>query len=322
MKKTRTSLIAVLMIVSLVITGFGSDIVRPELVAIPSGSFMMGNTRNDELALKNEDPVHEVELTYDFHIGKYEITNAQFIAFLREMPVSENGKLNNHKVLNTASENCPFVYKNGIFSLKEGFEKRHPVIEITWWGAMEYCNWLSEKENVPKAYDNDGNLLNGNSRITTDITKVEGFRLPTEAEWEYAARGAENDYQTDTDYLYSGSNDLNEAAWYLDNSIKDLYVVNEGVIGIRKVGLKEPNEIGLYDMTGNVWEWCQDCWNDAYYKISPKTNPVNLKKTNTFRVNRGGGWTNYPLYCRITTRGYGKPFASYMTTGFRIAITK
>jgi formylglycine-generating enzyme required for sulfatase activity len=85
---------------------------------------------------------------------------------------------------------------------------------VSWWGGIYYCNWLSVKEGLPKAYDEDGNLLDKNGNKTTDITEVEGYRLPTEAEWEFTARGGNES----KGYKYAGSNDLNEVAWYGNNS--------------------------------------------------------------------------------------------------------
>ena len=303
-----------------------TDSVKPEnisveMIMVKNGSFIMGCTRNDEYTLEWEKPIHKVTLDYDFLIGKYEMTNEQYLEFLSHSDVDSEGYLNEHLVINMKSEYCPFDFKEDNFQLKDSEKVSFPVMEVTWWGAIEYCNWLSEKHNLSVAYDSKGNLLDKEGNQTNDITQIEGFRLPTEAEWEYAARGGENDYNTARDYKYAGSNTLDEVGWYSDNSVKDLLNVN-GNLGIHAIGLLKPNEIGLYDMSGNVWEWCQDCWNEKYYESSPEINPVNLEKTNPYRVFRGGSWGNVSVYCRTVARGYGKPIGRHVILGFRLARTK
>ena len=293
-----------------------------EMITVKNGSFIMGGTRDDEYTIEWEKPIHKVTLDYDFLMGKYEMTNEQFLEFLNDSNVDSDGKLNDHLVINMKSEYCPFEFKEGNFQLKDSEKVNFPVVEVTWWGAIEYCNWLSDHHNLSAAYDNKGNLLDKEGTQTNDLTQVEGYRLPTEAEWEYAARGGENDYNTARDYKYAGSHTLEEVGWYSDNSLDDPLDVTEGVLGLHEIGLKEPNEMGLYDLSGNVWEWCQDCWSEDYYQRSSDINPVNLKKTNPFRVTRGGSWGNVSVYCRTAARGYGKPIGSIATLGFRLARTK
>src|SRR6056297_1224231 len=181
-----------------------------EIVIVKAGSFQMGNPGETGVYLYAK-PVHLVKLTYDFEIGKYEITNEQFLEFLNAADVRSNGYLNEHPLLNTDSEYCEFQYKNVDFTLIPAEKLNYPVIEITWWGAIEYCNWLSKKNELAKAYDSEGNLVDKNGNKTTDITQVEGYRLPTEAEWEYAARGGQ---KSSGDYKYVGSNEIDLVAWY------------------------------------------------------------------------------------------------------------
>ncbi|OPZ97874.1 MAG: Serine/threonine-protein kinase pkn1 [Bacteroidetes bacterium ADurb.Bin408] len=127
------------------------------------------------------------------------------------------------------------------------------------------------------------------------------YRLPTEAEWEYAARGGNKS----KGYKYSGSNTLSNVAWYGDNSGNTTH----------PVGSKMPNELGLYDMSGNVWEWCGD-W-DGAYGSSAQTNPTG-PPSGSDRVDRGGSWHSYARYCRVSNRGNGNPGYRYYGIGFRL----
>ena len=129
------------------------------------------------------------------------------------------------------------------------------------------------------------------------------YRLPTEAEWEYAARGGNKS----RGYTYSGSNSVGDVAWYSENSGSQTH----------PVGQKQANELGIYDMTGNVWEWCGDWYDSDYYKGSPAFNPEG-PSSGSYRVSRGGGWGNYPRSCRTSHRGYNTPGARLDYLGFRL----
>jgi formylglycine-generating enzyme required for sulfatase activity len=245
-------------------------------VLVESGSFTMGDTWGG--GDSNEKPTHKVTLTYDFYIGKYEVTFNEYDAFCDATGRSKPDD--------------------------EGWGRgQRPVINVSWWDAIAYCNWLSEKEKLPKAYDSNGNLLDKDGRVTTDITKVLGYRLPPEAEWEYAARGGNKS----KGYKYAGSDDVDKVAWYRDNS------------GGRtqEVGKKAPNELGIYDMSGNVWEWCSDWYED--YSGSAQTNPYN--NSGSRRVNRGGSWNFYATNTRVAYRSYGAPTYADYGLGFRITRT-
>ncbi len=275
------------------------------MVHIPKGTFMMGNTRNDSEGYSDEKPVHQVTLTYDYEIGKYEVTNAQFLEFLNDSAVTSSGQLNGHEVIDMYDSDCEIEYSNNRFSLKQTKtgKENYPVIEVTWWGAMEYCNWLSEKDGLSRAYNNDGTLI--------DYPNNKGYRLPTEAEWEYAARGGENDDNTLTDYKYAGSNNIDKVAWYYGNS--------NG--GTHYVGTKDPNESGIYDMSGNVWEWCSD--NCYSYTEDSQTNPYFTTNSSS-RVHRGGSLKTSVQRCRIAYRDdwQYQGFDSDYNLGFRIARTR
>ena len=166
--------------------------------------------------------------------------------------------------------------------------ERRPVGRESWWDALEYCNKLSEKYNLDPVYDlsqrEEGilriNQLGGDSEYPNmaDFRKTEGFRLPTELEWEWFARGGEVAIQDGTfNYEYSGSNEEEEVAWNRDNSGNQIH----------DVGTKKPNQLGLYDCSGNVWEWCYDTNSSGY--ISEKI-PYIYDATESHRRVRGGSY--------------------------------
>ncbi|MEX0315238.1 MAG: formylglycine-generating enzyme family protein [Allomuricauda sp.] len=171
-----------------------------------------------------------------------------------------------------------------------------PVENVSWEEIQEFIDKLNRKTN-------------------------KSFRLPTEAEWEYAARGGKKS----RNYRFAGGNQLDEVAWFWKNSGDkplngswdwDTIVGNKG--RTHAVGLKKPNELGLHDMAGNVGEWCQDWYDEAYYKKSPKVNPSGPKE-GKYRVNRGGGWLSDGRYCRIIGRHYSEPGDKSPFMGFRLA---
>ena len=155
---------------------------------------------------------------------------------------------------------------------------QRPVEEVSWKDCQEFIEKL--------------NRMTGQQ-----------FRLPTEAQWEYAARGGSKS----RGYKYSGSNDLGSVAWYTDNSGKDTHPVKT----------KLPNELGIYDMSGNVWEWCQD-WYGSYSSGS-QTNPTG-PSSGSCRVCRGGSWFNGARLCRSSRRGYDTPSGRDVNLGLRLSL--
>ncbi|NLI07964.1 MAG: formylglycine-generating enzyme family protein [Thermotogaceae bacterium] len=248
-------------------------------VLVEHGSFIMGDTWGE--GDSDESPPHKVMITSDFYIGKFEVTFDEYDVFCE-----------------ATSRDKPS---------DEGWGRgARPVINVSWWDAIAYCNWLSEKEKLPKAYDSDGNLLDKDGRITIDPSKVVGYRLPTEAEWEYAARGGNKSIG----YKYAGSNNVFDFAWYSWNSERKT----------QEVGRKVPNELVIYDMSGNVWEWCSDWYGEGYYGKSPTINPHNYTPGSD-RVNRGGCWFSDATYTRVANRDNGSPTSAYYNLGFRICRT-
>ena len=171
-----------------------------------------------------------------------------------------------------------------------------PVENVSWLDAVTFCNKLSEREKRTPFYRIDG----------TEVTLVggNGYRLPTEAEWEYACRA-----KSTTLYPFGDdASKLGEHAWYAGNSESKTH----------PVGQKLPNAWGLYDMLGNVWEWCADGYDEKYYASSPPADPPGAPGA-SHRVIRGGGWGNYPGCCRPADRVGCTPGYRSNDLGFRVA---
>lgn len=267
----------------------GQQTTTPEATFLTAYTFLMGNTPNYSGGDDDEKPVHGVVFTYEYEIGAYEVTFNQYDAYL----------LATGHPTSTVSDS--------------GWGRgNRPVINVSWQDAVRYCNWLSDQVGLPRAYsETTWDLLDASGATTTDITTVKGWRLPTEAEWEYAARGGAADIVDgieEHDYLYSGSDTLNEVGWYTSNSDSKT----------QPVGQKKANELGLYDMSGNAWEWCHDRY--GRYSGTIQTNPTG-PSSGSPRVVRGGSWINYEQVCRAANRYNYAPALSYSSLGFRVART-
>jgi formylglycine-generating enzyme required for sulfatase activity len=246
-----------------------------EYVAVNGGTFQMGSNNGGS----DEKPIHIVTLS-SFKISKYEITHTQFITFLNDIGCNSNGTFNdsefgNVEYIDMDASDCAIDYNSGKFVF--GGSSRVPtaacpVIVITWYGANAFAKWA-------------------------------GGYLPTEAQWEFAARGGSAGSPT----TYSGSNNIRNVAWYSSNSGRKTH----------PVGQKQANELGIYDMSGNVWEWCAD-WYSKRYQRGSVTNPSG-PSSGASRVNRGGSWYYGATGCRVANRNHDYPYSSYINIGFRVA---
>ncbi len=182
-------------------------------------------------------------------------------------------------------------------------EKR-PVDSITWSEAVDFCNLINEKIGIEKF--NGKNKLLSSGDIEGNFADFKGFRLPTEAEWIYAAMGGVEQCE-DEYYQFAGSNSANRVAWYEGNSSYET----------KPAGLKFPNQLGLYDMSGNVFEWCWDWYKADFFDNAPERNPVNNSKGGG-RVLRGGSALGSKDTCRLIQRNNDAPDKKWMNGGFRL----
>lgn len=242
-----------------------NNIFPGEKVSVVGGTFQMGNTTGNT----NETPVHSVTVN-SFSISKYEITNIQYATFMNNIGANIDGSLNGVEYLNMDSADIQISDTNGNFIAEAGKEN-FPVIAVSWFGAKAYAEYY-------------------------------GGRLPTEAEWEFAAKGG----ASSVGYIYSGSNTIDDVAWYTTNSGNTKH----------PVGTKSANELGIHDMSGNVWEWTND-WYDANYYSSSSSNDPQGPASGTSRVRRGGNWNNNAYNCRVTNRNSSDPTSTFTYLGFR-----
>jgi formylglycine-generating enzyme required for sulfatase activity len=242
------------------------------MVLIPGGKFKMGSPVTEAGRKENEGPRHEVSID-PFYLCTTETTFELFFdAYYEETVQRDRGQVKKEKDLDAITGPSP-IYGDRTMGMGAG---KHPAIAMTWHNAMTFCRWLS--------------LKTGNK-----------YRLPTEAEWEYAARAG-----TDTAYFFGNNPDkLADYAWFEDNSEP---ATNE-------VAKKKPNPWGLYDMHGNVLEWVYDCYQPNAYSIASKNSPVlNPKgpKQGTVHVARGGSWQSPADELRCAARSFEEPFWRYM----------
>jgi len=314
------------------------------LVYVPSGTFTMG-ARDDgddgTYRYSDELPRHEVTLSA-YYIGKYEITNEQYCEVLnwaKGMGYLENSGggsytggnvYKNGYILLYVDSYCQIVYSDGSFTWKyrDGYSmENHPVVVVSWYGSVAFCNWLSEKEGKTPAYNlSTWELVNKNGG---------GYRLPTEAEWERAAAwdGSKHwiyGYTSDNGNnrnRYNHYDDLGGTGYVNPLGLSD-YPYTSPVgwfngVNISPNGsvqtINSPSPVGCYDMSGNVWEWCHDWYSSTYYNGGAMIDP-NGPASGSYLVLRGGGWDYSAQSCRSADRSdYDPTYADY-DIGFRVAL--
>jgi len=255
------------------------DTIDDNMILVEGGEFKMGNDKGGMgfvTNTSNEKPLHSVTLD-DFYISKFEVTQELWKSIMEDDPSMVRGK-------------------------------GRPVEQVTWYDIVKFCNKLSEKKGLQKCYNigKETGFIVKDREVSCDF-KANGYRLPTEAEWEYAAKGGNKT----NGYEYSGSNDIAEVAWYTSFAIGKPEIV----------GAKLGNELGIYDMTGNVWEYCWDSYDS--YKSEALINPTGPEKEKygNYRVRRGGCRNLRKNFCGVTFRQSLMASMKDDMTGFRIAIT-
>jgi sulfatase modifying factor 1 len=288
---------------------------HPKLVHVEGGTFLMGDVLADgDRAMLAETPVHEVELG-SFLLSPYEVTVAEFRKFVEETEYKTIAETDGQgKATKEMIEKGWTKYPN----FKEHWFKqtdRHPAVWIAWEDAIVYCNWLSRQHGLAAAYDKTtGQLLDKDGKVTTDVRQVQGFRLPTEAEWEFAARERGKKVRFGNGKNVAVQDEINFDARKAE---KKYAVKGEYRETTTLVGSFAPNALGLYDMSGNAWEWCSDTGED--YPDKKVTNPYTINKTG--HMTRGGNWDSGADGCRVTTRINWWRNSMCAATGFRIART-
>ena len=267
------------------------------MVKIPAGTFTMGsNDAQDSIeGATSASPPHSVTLT-SFYLGKYEVTQKEYTDVMGSLPSSLSSD----------------TYGKG---------NNYPVYYVSWYDALVYCNKLSIKEGLTPAYSINGKTnptewgavpttTNATWNAVTIVSGSKGYRLPTEAQWEYACRAK----TTTAWHCGAADTNLGEYAWYSANSGDNGGAsTNNGKS--HEVGKKKANAFGLYDMHGNVWEWCWD-WYEAYADpAEAKTDPVGAS-SGSDRVERGGSWNDTAQCARSAFRAEDDPYG--YTVGFRL----
>jgi len=265
--------------------------------------FQMGSPITEYYRQTNEN-AHLVKLSKSYYMSKYEVTNAQFVEFLNANNVGSDGKFTAGSypdeiiILDSRIIDYDYgVHWNGTkWEPAPGYDD-YPVMLVSWYGATEFAKWI-------------------------------GATLPTEAQWEYACRGGQelpNPYAVgaQTKFVAGMGNFYTERPY--DNDKQGGYYSPEGLAlwtkSTTKVGTYEPNGYGLYDMHGNVWEWCSDYFDNDYYSTYPASTIITDPRgpsTGTARVFRGGAWDSYGHRCRTAYREYGLAWNRVANLGFRV----
>ena len=288
--------------VSAMITTDAAPTISIEMVWIPAGSFMMGSPTTEPYHQSNETQ-HSVTLTTGFNMGKYSVTQDEFFAVM---------------------ETNPSFFQGASYPPESGeIQGRRPVEQVSWYDAIAFCNKLSAIEHRTPAYLISGisdweNLTYGSIPTVSDSdwdgaiidpTSLDGYRLPTEAQWEYACRA------TTTTAFNDGTNDYSVIDTNIYTTLGWFYHFNIIITRTHEVGLKNYNTWGLYDMHGNVWEWCWD-WYDTY-PTGPVPDPMGAS-SGSGRVCRGGSFFDSAAHARSARRYPDAPSDRNRVLGFRV----
>ena len=303
--------------------------VPEDMVYISDGTFQMGDSFRE--AGSDERPVHTVTLD-SFFMGKYEVTNQQYCDYLNSAypgqikvvsgvvyASSDDPCDYRYCDTNSADAVCQIDYSGGVFSVRTKGGRNmsnDPMVEVGWYGSVAYCNWRSQQEGYEACY----NL----STWVCDFNK-NGYRLATEAEWEYAARGGLSGkrFPWGDTITHSQANYFSSGGQSYDITPTQGYhpTWNDGIHPYTSpVGSFSANGYGVYDMEGNVWEWCNDWYSGTYYSFSPPSNPTG-PASGPWRVLRGGCYIYDAFLCRVAFRSDSFTYNHhYYCSGFRVVL--
>lgn len=269
---------------------------------IPLGEFRMGSAEPERFGdySRCEGPQHLVRIMQRFRISRYEVTVEQFQQFVRASNYVTDAELSKTGCNGLDVATGQVVKRPECIWMSPGFAqtKQHPVVCVSWKDAGEFCNWLSA--------------------MTGDV-----YRLPTEAEWEYCCRAGTDTFLTtgdSLDSLRSAGNCGDQSLQAQCPSLNSTAEWDDGFAFTAPAGSFQPNDFGLYDMHGNVGEWCLDWFDADYYSSLPVNDPRGPETTRQWRVVRGGSWYNNPVSCRSSGRHDGVPTEASTTNGFRVVM--
>jgi len=293
-----------------------SNSIGMKLVLVPAGEFMMGSAESAEDtagyfhrayaldlkadSFKDEHPAHRVRITRPFYLGAYEVTRGQFRQFVSDSDYKTDAEKDGKGGYGFNASESKWEQKPEYTWRNAGFEQAdsHPVVNVSWNDAVAFCEWLSRREGKT-------------------------YRLPTEAEWEYACRaGTTTRYSCgdDAEGLAQVGNVADAAAKATFPDWKWTIAARDGYVFTAPVGTFRPNRFGLYDMHGNAWEWCADWYGSEYYAASPANDPTGPDSRDA-RVLRGGSWDFGPDLVRSAFRYWFAPGSRLDSSGFRPART-
>jgi formylglycine-generating enzyme required for sulfatase activity len=290
-----------------------ADSIGLKLMLVPAGEFEMGGQESAEELVKffaayrrpadyfkDEYPRHRVRITRPFYLGKCEVTVGQFKRFVAATGYKteaetdgEGGWGFNPQIGQCEGRDVRWNWRDPGFAQTDS----HPVLNVTWNDCQAFCQWLGRKEGKT-------------------------YRLPTEAEWEYACRaGTKTRYNCGDDpaTLKKAARTLDDAGRTTFPHVQELTIPKDsGGKFTMPVGQLAANAWGLHDMHGNVWEWCADWHDEDYYGRSPADDPAG-PETGVVRVRRGGAWNSWPLWARASFRNWNSPTTRCVNLGFRVA---